>query len=148
MIDLNCNITIEHSLSQMELKQILLLVFILAFGMAIGLTLAIVGCAIYPNGWWAMFTIICYFFAPVPEVFGRLASQASDKEHPDDVTGWEHLGGFLSSFIATMGIGILFILGHVKAITWETFGYEVSGGITILFTLLCVLGAARHFSKV
>lgn len=73
----------------MQLNKTLGLIITLAIGLSIGTTLAIVGCAIYPNGWWAMFTIICYIFAPIPDIFGRFVALRMDREDPDQVTGWE-----------------------------------------------------------
>lgn len=78
---------------------------------------------------------------PIPAVLSRLFSKGGSDGLglEEDRTGAiEHFGAFLTAFIGAMGIGILFVLAHTNAISWKTFGYEVSAGAVILLTLLIV----------
>ncbi len=80
----------------MKLPQTLGLSITLALGVSIGVTLAIVGCALYSNGWWALFSIVCYLFAPIPDIFGRLVASRVKDADDDATTGWEVRDQFFS----------------------------------------------------
>jgi len=117
----------------------------IAAGISIGATLAIIGCAIQWNGidtpenWFALISAALYILAPFPVVIAKAFSSKMELEDPDDVTVWEHYGAFLSSFIATIGLGLLFVLAHAGIIQWETLAFEVSGGVVIVLTLFISL---------
>ncbi|EFC36584.1 vacuolar protein sorting 55 superfamily protein [Naegleria gruberi] len=112
-----------------------------AAGVSIGVMLAIIGCAVtwggveHPENWFALITVLCYIIAPFPDIIARAFSSRFEKEDPEDATVWEHFGAFLTSFIATIGLGLLFVLAHTGIIQWETFAFEISGGIVIVATL-------------
>ncbi|KAL9648743.1 hypothetical protein ABK040_003679 [Willaertia magna] len=137
----------------MNFKAIFGLLVALALGFSVGITLAIVGCAVHWNGedrpqnWFALLTVMCYLLAPFPDVIARAFSSKIEREDPDEPTSWEHLGSFLTSFIATVGLGLLFVLAHVGIISWETFGMELSGGIVIVVTLLGCWIAYKFIKK-
>lgn len=114
---------------------------IMAAGISIGIMLAIVGCAVswgtpHPENWFALITVLCYVMAPFPDIIARAFSSRLEKEDEDDATIWEHFGAFLTSFIATIGLGLLFVLAHAGIIQWETFAFEISGGICIVLTMV------------
>ncbi len=80
---------------------------------------------------------------PVPAILSRLFSQGGKDGFgvEDEGTGFiEHYGAFLTSFLATIGLGVLILLAHSQVISWKTFAFEISGGVVILFTLLSVYG--------
>ncbi|KAG2374388.1 hypothetical protein C9374_010958 [Naegleria lovaniensis] len=122
-------------------KVVFALLVTMAAGVSIGLMLAIVGCAVtwgtpHPENWFALITLLCYVMAPFPDIIARAFSSRVEKEDEDDATVWEHFGAFLSAFIGTIGLGLLFVLAHTGIIQWETFAFEISGGIVILLTMV------------
>ena len=86
---------------------------------------------------------------PIPLVLGRFFNSGQDGFGVvEERTGFlEHFGAFLTSFMATIGLGILLLLAHSKIIGWKTFAFEISGGLVILLTIVVVLAISNRINK-
>ncbi|XP_067946646.1 leptin receptor gene-related protein-like [Watersipora subatra] len=106
----------------------------LAFAAAIGITLLVVGCALYDNGWWAMFVLICYLLCPIPSLIARRTELTSDSSLLNEVC-W-----FITAVIITSAYGLPTLLARTpldgSVIDWRTAGFVYGGNTVVFFTIL------------
>ncbi|XP_077980907.1 leptin receptor gene-related protein-like isoform X2 [Glandiceps talaboti] len=107
---------------------------VLAFALACGLTLVVLGCALKPFGdWWPMFVLFFYVLCPVPTVIAR-------KYSPDLSSGASsaliELCIFLTTGIVVSAYGLPLILAHTNAIMWGAAGLTIAGNTVCFFTIL------------
>lgn len=118
------------------------------FGISFGLLLLILGCALW-NVWWSLFAIALYFMAPIPDLVGKIISNVRGKgidelfDETPTIPMVEHMGSFFTAFLATLGVGINFILFHANAIGLGTFLFEIFGGLVIGLSIIFGLAMFR-----
>jgi len=107
-------------------------IIVLALCLFVGIICLLAGCAIEQN-WWALFTLIGYIFAPLPNlIFERCPSG----DFGDMERSWKDLGYFLTSCFVMTGIGFPLCFYHWGIIPWLTMLLALVGGAIIYISLL------------
>jgi len=108
----------------------------LAFTGSIGMTLLVVGCALY-NNWWPFFVIIFYILAPVPMLLARRYSSSSGMG-PSNAC--QELAVFLTMGIIISAFGLPIVLARAPykepTISLEAMGYVIGGNIVVFLTIV------------
>eukprot|EP00818_Percolomonas_sp_WS_P010167 CAMPEP_0117449024 /NCGR_PEP_ID=MMETSP0759-20121206/7718_1 /TAXON_ID=63605 /ORGANISM="Percolomonas cosmopolitus, Strain WS" /LENGTH=149 /DNA_ID=CAMNT_0005241459 /DNA_START=73 /DNA_END=522 /DNA_ORIENTATION=+ len=136
------------ALDQGNIIKVVLLLICCAFGLSLGMILLILGCALW-NNWWALFAICLYLFAPIPDLLAKILSgvrgSSIDELFVDkpSVSLGEHMGAFFTAVLATLAIGLICILLHANVIPWQTFLFQLAGGLIIGVTIVGGLAAHR-----
>jgi len=107
----------------------------LAFFGSVGMTLLVVGCAVYDN-WWPFFVIIFYMLAPIPMLLSkRYNSSGMGPSNP-----CQELAVFLTMGIVISAFGLPIVLARSPAAS-PTIGlpamwYVLGGNIIVFLTIV------------
>jgi len=101
-------------------------IIILAFSLALGVSLVLVACLVWME-WWPALVVLAFLLAPLPN---SLFSRCGD-EYDAQARSWLDVGHFLTGAIIAAGVGIPIILTHVGEINVAQFFLSLAGGLII-----------------
>jgi len=102
----------------------------LAFFGSVGMTLLVVGCAIYQS-WWPFFEVIFYLLSPLPILMARRYN--SSGMGPSN--SCQELAVFLTMGILISAFGFPIILARREVIATSACWYVVGGNIVVFLTI-------------
>jgi len=109
----------------------------LAFFGSVGMTLLVVGCALYDN-WWPFFVVIFYLLSPIPMLLSRRYSASGmGPSNP-----CQELAVFLTMGIVVSAFGLPIILARSpggsdkKVIDLAAMWYVLGGNIIVFLTIV------------
>jgi len=107
----------------------------LAFFGSVGMTLLVVGCAVYDN-WWPFFVIIFYMLAPIPMLLSkRYNSAGMGPSNP-----CQELAVFLTMGIVISAFGLPIVLARSPpdhpTIDFAAMWYVLGGNIIVFLTIV------------
>ena len=136
----NCDFFICPNLNQPQKKFITIIV--LSFLLGAGFIVVLLGCSLWPNGWWSLFVLIALFAAAVPDfIFNRISRKKSNSDFDSDslsdsaasrrrrcviafYDGWFVIAGF---FGGTALFWLPLTLYHNHVIHKNTLALNISG---------------------
>lgn len=110
----------------------------LAFFAGSGFILILLGCDLWPGGWWSLFVLFGIIFSAVPDVLlNRLCiknSNYSSKERSCCSFVIEDALFVIAGFFACIPYTLPFVLMHNRIISGNTVGLVVSGSFLIMIS--------------
>jgi len=116
----------------MELGRLstVLVLFVLALGLAGGVTSNIVACIVWDN-WWPLFVLGAFLLASLPNVFMGWCSEWETDFMDDRSRSWQDVAYFLTGVFLASGFGIPFIMKHALVIELWPALLSLAGGLLI-----------------
>eukprot|EP01097_Dermamoeba_algensis_P002254 TRINITY_DN18_c0_g1_i4.p1 TRINITY_DN18_c0_g1~~TRINITY_DN18_c0_g1_i4.p1 ORF type:complete len:135 (+),score=31.58 TRINITY_DN18_c0_g1_i4:77-481(+) len=107
----------------------------LAACLATGFLLNILSCALYGN-WLPLLVVICYFLAPLPNIFYSRCCASDDPFDSSGSNGWRDTSQFLTGFFIFSGFGIIGVLAHSQVIVLEALLIAGAGGLVVYTSII------------
>eukprot|EP01115_Flamella_aegyptia_P009644 TRINITY_DN41263_c0_g2_i1.p1 TRINITY_DN41263_c0_g2~~TRINITY_DN41263_c0_g2_i1.p1 ORF type:complete len:139 (+),score=15.87 TRINITY_DN41263_c0_g2_i1:39-455(+) len=111
--------------------------------LTIGLTMQFTGMGIWASegGFWGLFAVLCYLFAPLPSLFGGVLQQ-KDTFSPLSVNKgktWSDIGIFLSSMFLSSGLLMPLVFYNTGVINLPTMILIECGGIIVYSSIVAYM---------
>jgi len=122
---------------KLSLKQKKFIIYsTLAFFAGSGFILILLGCDLWPNGWWSLFVLFGIVFSAIPDILINRLCVRNDNFDKSSRTCCSHIVEdalfVIAGFFSCIPFVLPFVLMHNRIISGNTVGLVVSGSFLIM----------------